>query len=235
VPIIYEAEDIWIVWNDSVSATATSATIIRRPISNSSTSASTCNHVWKVWSGTGDYSSTGTCGASAWVEWNRAYIHNVMISATLSAEQQPARRSHRVQMSAEERQLHEQYERDTERKYQEERAARIAAEVKAELLLQRLLTAEQRETLEKKNHFYLYSGGRKFRIDRGQTGNVKLVDEKDRVVQSYCIHPAGVPDADAMAAQKLMLEADPETFERVANITYRNGAVRRGTPLRAVG
>lgn len=214
--------------------------------SNATTTGTNASEIWRVWTNATTTSATGTLDyiqlvqQQVWTQWNRSHlsiIEDIREGARLAMGpylqgRMPARRA---QMSAEELALHQQYERDTERKYEEEKAARIAAEAKAELLLQRLLNLEQREQLKERGHFYLHSAGKRYRIDRGQTGNVKLVDEKNEVVESYCIHPNGVPDADAMAAQKLMLETDPETFRRVANITFRNGAIRHGTPMRAVG
>lgn len=122
--------------------------------------------------------------------------------------------------------------REAELKLQAETevAARKLAEAKAEVLLRQLLTPEQQDDLDKKRCFYLHSGGKKYRIDRGRTGNVKLVDELDQVVESYCIHPSiACPDADTMLAQKLLLETDIETFERVANITARSARGRNSS------
>jgi len=207
-----------------------------RTYTGTAITASTC---WPLWVETSTATATYTSATNQiWQMWQRAMtatattgIDHIYRAAEWPIERVPRRR----QMSAEERRLNEEYERATEAKYQEEKARRIEAEARAELLLQRLLTDEQRASLRDNRHFYLHSAGKKYRIDRGQTGNVKLVDESNAVVESYCIHPIGVPEADTMAAQKLMLEADPETFRRVANITYRNGRTRAGTPLEAVG
>ena len=87
-------------------------------------------------------------------------------------------------------------------------------------MLRSCLTQQQIDDLEKKQCFFLYSKGRKYRIDRGQHGNVKLLNEREQVVESYCIQPqGGLPDADAMLAQKLLLESDPESFRRISNVT----------------
>lgn len=101
-----------------------------------------------------------------------------------------------------------------------------AAARRAEDLLRQNLTDEQREDLEKKNCFYLESLGkdgkrRRYRIDRGTHGNVKLLDDKGSIVGTYCVQPDNVPAADAMLAQKLWLETDEEAFRKVANFTRR--------------
>jgi hypothetical protein len=211
--------------------------------------AQTC--IWTIWTGGVTGSATnGTMSLAAgatvtggggsvisqqWVEYVDSAATLTMRRAAYPTEVRaapPARRA----VSPEERAAYEARERELQARLEAEREFRRVAEAKAELLLQRLLNPEQRETLKEKKCFYMYSKGKKYRIDRGQHGNVKLLDTKDQVVESYCIQPkGGIPDADAMAAQKLLLEADPETFVRVANITRRDGSIRQGTPLAAVG
>jgi hypothetical protein len=206
-----------------------------------SATAATCGtgtQIWTLWTGgsavTSSATTTGTAIWQNWVEVVDTFGHRV-VQYPQYARQAAVAPSHR-RLSPEERALYDARERELQAKLDEEREYRRVAEAKAELLLQRLLTPEQRETLKKKSCFYMYSKGKKYRIDRGQHGNVKLLDANDKIVESYCIQPkGGIPDADAMAAQKLLLEADPETFVRVANITRRDGSVRMGTPLAAVG
>ena len=231
--------DTWVVWTQGTQTNATSAI---------------ANQIWAVWTGSGTAISatgSGTCGIATgatitgngsivwenWVEYaDTAYARaaHVVRRAAYPTEVRaaPPRRT----VSPEERAAYEARERALQAQVEAEREFRRIAEAKAEILLQRLLSPEQRETLKEKRCFYMYSNGKKYRIDRGQHGNVKLLDAKDQIVESYCIQPkGGIPDADAMAAQKLLLEADPETFVRVANITRRDGSYRQGTPLAAVG
>lgn len=196
----------WTGWVTSAGAILTNA-------------SSTSSQIWRIWaSTTGSATSlnlpfgVGTLGATV------AHAHAAATGRQINAR-----------MSPEERALHEDYERRTFAAAAEQEAARKIAGEKAEVLLRSMLTAEQQHDLEHKRCFYLYSGGKKFRIDRGRTGNVKLVDDKDQVVESYCIHPqSDCPDADTMLAQKLLLETDRETFERVANISpFASGSRRR--------
>jgi hypothetical protein len=224
--------DSWIVWNQTVGTTAATSTLDIWPLWVSNATVATTSITSAANAAAATFVRTmGVLQQQMWTVWNQQLANGG--GHTLSAI--APRRSGRVQMAADEMARHAQYEREAQARYEAERALRVAAEAKAELLLQRLLTAEQSESLKEKRHFYLYSRGSKYRIDRGSRGNVKLVDERDQVIESYCIHPTGVPDADAMAAQKLMLEADPETFLRVANVTRRDGTYRAGTPLAAVG
>lgn len=194
--------------------------------------------IWNYWVG-----NATTCHASVTGAGEIWRIWNSMTTASTTGSQifippipllAPARAPVNARMSPEERALHEDYERRTFAKAEEEKEARKLASEKAEVLLRQMLTPEQQHDLEHKRFFYLYSGDKKYRIDRGRTGNVKLVDDKDQVVESYCIHPQlDCPDADTMLAQKLLLETDRETFERVANITARGigGRNRAGTGL----
>lgn len=103
-------------------------------------------------------------------------------------------------------------------------AARRRAELdlanrRAEDLLRRELTPEQIEDLEKKQCFYLESvtTKRRYRIDRGTHGNVKLLGPDGKIIGTYCVQPDNVPVADVMLAQKLWIEGNEEGFEKVAN------------------
>ncbi len=99
-------------------------------------------------------------------------------------------------------------------------AERQAADEKAEVLLARSLTEQQREDLRTKDYFLVRMKEETYKIKRGFAGNVKLLDAEGREVKSFCIHPTErVPDADAMLAQKLMLETDIERFHKIANVT----------------
>lgn len=108
----------------------------------------------------------------------------------------------------------------------EHRRATHVATKKAENLLLSALCEEQRKDLKKWGYFKLYvkakdGGQRVYRIRRGQIRNIDLVEEIDgvlRPVKTLCAHPEiQVPDADAMLAQKLMLETDEEAFLKIAN------------------
>lgn len=102
------------------------------------------------------------------------------------------------------------------------RAEVDAANRRAEDLLRRELTPEQLEDLEKKGCFYLESidqkgERRRYRIDRGTHGNIKLLDPKGSILGTYCVQPDAVPVADSMLAQKLWIEGNEAGFLRVAN------------------
>jgi hypothetical protein len=107
----------------------------------------------------------------------------------------------------------------------EEQFARINREkernAKAVALLRDALSIEQREDFDNHNYFYVIGGesGKRFRIDNGRAGNVKLL-EGDRIMQSLCAHPAmRCPNEDTMLVQMIMLEHMENQFVDTANIT----------------
>ena len=103
-------------------------------------------------------------------------------------------------------------------------AAKVAeqdtARSRARQLLLDALTDEQRATFEKSGHLNVTVAGgkRTYRIRTGKSMNVDLLDKAGHVKRTFCAYPTeGVPDFDAMLAQKLMLETDEGEFLSVAN------------------
>lgn len=179
---------------------------------------------WPQWIIDTSESTTGTLSQQAQLVWqvwhtNSATTGNVVMyqaGRTLEAERMIAR----GRVSPEERAKREAEQALRQAEWDKQEAARKEANRKAEVLLRSCLNQQQLDDLDKKKCFFLHTGGRKYRVDRGQHGNVKLLDERDRVVESYCIQPqGGLPDADAMLAQKLLLETDPDSFRKISNVT----------------
>jgi hypothetical protein len=92
-----------------------------------------------------------------------------------------------------------------------------------------VLPEADRKTLAEEKCIYVKSQhGRRYRIkcEKGQSGNVDLLDEHGRRTASFCVHPAYqknghlIADPDAWLTQKLYLEHDEDTFIKVANMTY---------------
>jgi len=117
--------------------------------------------------------------------------------------------------------------------YEAEAAARkeaqAAANRRAEALLRAHITHEQQEQLEREDWFLIDSAsGKKYRINRGRSANIDVLDETGKVVRSLCVHPRdGVPDADTMLSQALMLKYDEEALLRMANVHPVNHGFRR--------
>lgn len=95
-----------------------------------------------------------------------------------------------------------------------------AAKERAEKILVENLSPQQHECLKANGYFFVDVGDRRYRIDRGRTRNVRLVDSAGKVMRNLCAHPLdNVPDADTMLAQKLQLETDEDSFLKIANVS----------------
>lgn len=98
-------------------------------------------------------------------------------------------------------------------------AERQVASGKAETLLRRMLSSKQNSELDELGHFLVTAkNGQTYRIKRGVHSNVaELCPETGVVKKTFCVVPRlDVPTQDAMLAQKLLLEVDPERFLRIA-------------------
>ena len=101
-----------------------------------------------------------------------------------------------------------------------QRALKPGASANARALLLSCLDTRQRKTFEKNGSFVVRSRDhrRRYRIDTGRAGNVSLLGPDRRPVVSFCIHlPIEYPDESTMLAQKLMLDAEEESFLLLAN------------------
>lgn len=132
-------------------------------------------------------------------------------------EQRAARQAMRDRYAAEQAE-HDATYRARQRALHDEHTR---ANARAERLLIEHLSPRQSEELRASGHFHVQlMNGRRYRISRGQHGNVVEVDGAGRGLRSLCVQPMGhLPDADAMLAQKLWLETDEATLLRTANIT----------------
>lgn len=112
-------------------------------------------------------------------------------------------------------------ERRAQAERRREREAEVAmAKERAEALLLSCLDEEQKAELRAHDRFHVTApSGRRYCIKRGRAGNVSARDG-NRIVR-YCIHDyVGLPDADTMLGQKLMLETDESGFLETANASY---------------
>lgn len=103
---------------------------------------------------------------------------------------------------------------------QREHEAAIAA---AEELLREHLDPVQLQSYESLQHFLVNApSGRTYRIRKGISGNVDVLDKHGDIAGRYCIHPdISVPPQDNMLAQKLFIEHDEPAFRRIGNYTPR--------------
>lgn len=168
---------------------------------------------------------------SAWNSWTSGNANTVTFTGNyLPAE--PTEEERAQQRERAERQRVEAQER-TDRE-------RIARE-RARETLQQVLDGEQWERWEREQQFELITqSGRRYRIRRGVSGNVRLIEDGQEA-EALCAHPptgvysddrrdylGALPVEDVVIAQVLALQADEESFRRVANITdYRNRSAPR--------
>lgn len=101
-----------------------------------------------------------------------------------------------------------------------ERVDPAAAALRAELLLLEYLDPDQRATWTSELASFLVTSqrGRRYRIRRGEVANIERLRRSDgAVIARYCIHPSGVPIADVILSQLLMLLHNEDQLLRIAN------------------
>lgn len=173
----------------------------------SDTNATGGTQLWAIWNTTS--TSTTTASSVTWNAWNGTNTFTANHFEVISTRAAEARRTGE--------------------------AERKAANGRARALLRLLLTDEQWSAYEDRRSFVVKAqSGQSYRIKHGYAGNVYLLDDEGREVESLCAHPSmhdegkPLPVEDAMAAQVLTLTTDEQAFREVANITdYRaNRTVR---------
>lgn len=185
-------------WADS------SATACVQLVSVASTTAAT----WTEWSS----NASLTCATSitiisaTWDAWTANTITYTPYTPRPETAEQRAARAAQAELARQRAEV--------------DRARRAVAIVKADKLLESILTDVQRAHIQA-HGFFLVRGrsGQLYRIRRGWSGNVDVLSPAGEVLDRLCAHPSlNCPDGDNMAAQKLMLEsADEALFLRIAN------------------
>jgi hypothetical protein len=188
--------DTWGAWATTTSTTSTTIT-----------AASTAWYQWTE-------STSGTASSDVWIIW--ASIDSSTGTYGLLGEPYVDQRTPE-QQAADEARITAERERIRAAAAEAE-SARATARDKARALLQSMLTVQQREQLQREMFFEIVSQSQqRYRIRQGTHGNVRLLNAAGTEVASYCGQPCGVPDEDAMLAQKLQLEYDEPGFLRAAN------------------
>jgi hypothetical protein len=210
----YDDDDVAETWGNWVTAACNACS------SYTLSSGTSTDGAWNNW-----VISTGTSASTStiWTGWAEQADH--AIRAAIRARhivKAPPPETTEQRIAREERQMKERAEAELRAKaYQEqqkkEQAERDRAKRRARRLLTSNLTKEQHESLEKFGFFEVVVEGKTYRIRQGTHGNVRLLGADGKESKSFCIQPNGVPDEDAMLAQKLMLETDEASFLRIAN------------------
>jgi len=202
---------IWTAWTQATTTTSTGTVTIPY-----------LNNVWNGWNaGTiGSVTATSIYSANntAWINWNGMPVARAGAPVYVAPPETEAARMARIEREA---------------RWAEERVAqeaeRAASNRRAEALLQAHLTPDQQRQLAQEDWFMIDSkSGKKYRINRGRSANIDVLDETGKVVRSLCVHPGeAVPDADTMLSQALMLKHDEEALLRIANVHGIHHGFRR--------
>lgn len=184
------SNEVWYTWTTTTAMTVSAdATWVR----------------WAVDTGTTDSSTV-------WVTWTQNAGQSYVVGQPQVDARTPEQKAADEARWAAERAMTQRLAAEAEQK-------RIAARDRARALLLSMLSKQQRDQLERERFFEVVAQSQKrYRIRQGTHGNVRLIDGGRESV-SYCAQPLGVPDEDAMLAQKLMIETDEAAFLRVANAT----------------
>jgi hypothetical protein len=217
---IDDDDGTYAAWNCWVTAASTACT-------NYTLDTCSTDGAWNNWVITSN-SATSSSNTVVWNAWaNQAQM--ALRDAARSVNQWRDERrapappeTAEQRMAREARQVKERAEAEVRAKAYAEKAAkeeleRQKAKKRARRLLTSNLTKEQVASLEKFGFFEVMVEGKTYRIRQGTHGNVRLLGSDGKESKSFCIQPNGVPDEDAMLAQKLMLETDEASFLKIAN------------------
>jgi hypothetical protein len=162
---------------------------------------------WNVNYQTTSAITTGNVSCNVWVVWNGIYPASV----TDGINYAPVADTEEMRVERERRAA------EAEAK----RLERFQAVERAKALLIDNLDNEQRAQFTKDRHFIVHSRDRqrRYRVEQGFAGNVKLLRQDGKAIASFCIHPDDrrIPAEDVMLSQKLLLETAEEEFLRIAN------------------
>ena len=207
---------IWSSWNASYTITGCTA------------SSATDSLIWNSWNR--DYGTAGTIttsvqqwhtidgqtgfvttGDSVWTAWNRGFVNTPARVLNFPAIHRELTDEEKVARAAEDERRRIEYEA--------RQVEQTAANENAKKLLQSILNEEQKRDWAAHGHFYLHVEDRKYRIKRGRSGNVELVDPQTNApLERLCAHPAqAVPDEDTAVAQMMYLLYDERRFIGLAN------------------
>lgn len=183
--------------------------------------ATATSTVWSGWISNATSASGAECSISTadtiWQGWSAVVKYSHVEPSPL-----PPPTPEELERRRRDEETWRQQEQERLRKKEEELKKREAAVARAEQLLRLFLTEEQLAELERNKCFHVQApSGTRYQIGRGQHGNIAELDANGKKIRRYCIQPTGgLPDPDAMLAQKLMLETDEERFKRIANVTH---------------
>jgi hypothetical protein len=179
---------------------------------------STSDNTWQIWAGSTTSSGTITCSTTndTWNSWIRIGSSRIISPERRVLTAEEIRAEEVARAEAQEALRRRSIAMEAEARVREEKAREAAA--RAETLLLSILSERQREELHRDKAFVVEGRHARYRIRRGWSGNVDVIGRDGRIQRRLCAHPViHVPNADNMAAQKLMLETNEDEFLRIAN------------------
>lgn len=203
------------------------------------TTSGITSNVWSVWA----TNTPTTAATDTWIRWQtldgRAGVIRSPGGLSITGHYAECERQlerYKVEESEEQKKARADQEAkwraeevERQRKYQEEAQRQLEANKRAMSLLHSCMTPEQRECLKTYKYFIVVAkSGRRYRIDEGTHGNVRVIDKNGSILERLCIQPNGVPLGDSMLAQKLLIETAEDVFRQHANITLADGKVIHG-------
>lgn len=203
------ATGVWRIWTGATAITT-----------GTSITTGTTDTVWDQWVNTSNITTTATTAtASTWAHWMNQSTNDIR------PQGQPIR-SHQPETAE---MVAERNRREAERRRLDEAARQETAKAdeRALRLLVGILDERQRKDMADHGHFFVDApSGRRYRIDKGRSGNVKVIDRVTGVwIESLCIHQSDfVPVYDTMVMQKLLIETAEDEFRACANITRKDGS-----------
>lgn len=171
--------------------------------------AGTASDVWPVWIQDVQLTTTATAATTnVWPEWvlgHNWYRYENLVNRQLQ-QIQPQLQQYREEVAE---------RATTAAKERQEASERATA------LLREHLDESQRSSYDLFKEFLVKcQSGKVYRIKKGISGNVNLLNDDGVPIIQFCIHPdVSVPAEDNMLAQKLLLETDEKGFCRIANKT----------------
>lgn len=187
------------------------------PTFTSTNSTAGTNVIWDRWTGTKVFTTSSTAIWTGWVSDTTYTCASISTSSSTGVwydwNCSPVVKT-AEQIARDEARAIEYKARCLALRLEREKAQEVA-----EQLLLEHLNPEQTEDYKQHCHFTIRGRNNvRFRIRKGRSGNVDVVNAAGRIDYRLCAHPAmDVPDCDTMLAQKIMLELDEDNFMRIAN------------------
>lgn len=174
--------------------------------------------IWDTWTTVNNTATSFIDSSNVWGTWLHETNGNVTYHAIAP----------RGPISPEERAARDRVHAENLEQAKLAKEARQEAKKRAHKLLVENLTAKQRKQFEENDFFDLdvedsKGAMRRYRINRGTSGNIHLMDKSGRTMRRYCAHPFNsysIPVEDVMLAQKLMIEHEEEKFVKLANVQF---------------